>query len=202
MSDLERHGGGYELRGRRGWVHPKDVKTLTDTLGERAKLELQRLGETRKVDRENVGLPGRRGSIWVYRISARGAAAAEVEPPAALGPPERSGPRTIFSDAQWNALQAMRAALTEQSPLRFVTREVGWRTIPEIRASPLVRRSDTQLWPEDVYQLERSGLIEKREGEGVARERPLLFYRVTPLGVAVERLTLHTPAPPAYPSRK
>lgn len=197
MSNLERHGGGYELRGRRGWIHPKDVKALTEILRDRAKHELQRLGETRKVDRENVGLPGRRGSIWVYRINARGAAAAGVEPPEELGPPEESGPRTIFSDAQWVALQAMRAALTEQSPLRFVTRETGWRTIPEIRASPLVRRSDSQLWPEDVYQLERSGLIEKREGEGVARERPLAFYRVTPLGVSVERLTLHVLNPAA-----
>ena len=192
MSNFDRDGGGYELRGRRGWVHPKDLARI---LGERAKRQLQRLGETRYVDRENVGLPGRRGSIWVYRINALGAAAAEVEAPEALGPPEETGPRTIFSEAQWNALQALRAASTEQSPLRFTTREPGWRTITEIRASPLVRRADVVIGPEDVYHLERSGLAEKREAEGVARERPLVFFRVTPLGGSVQRLVLHTPGP-------
>jgi hypothetical protein len=195
MANLERDGGGYELRGRRGWIHPKDLKDLARFLGDRAKHDLQRLGETRQLDRENVALPGRRGSIWVYRINARGAAWAKVDPPADLGPPENCGPRTIFSGAQWLALQAMRAALTQQSPLRFVTREAGWRTIAEIRETPLVRRSDTQIMPEDVYHLERWGLIERRTGEGVARERPLIFYRVTLLGMSVERLALHTPDP-------
>jgi hypothetical protein len=191
LSDLDRRGGGYELRGVRGWTHIKEVpeRLVRHTDG------LPRLAERRLVDRENIALPGRGTPFWLYRINARGAELAAVDAPAAPGPSEEAPlPRMIFTDEQWAALMFMRKAKSEPIPARFIPKELGWRTIKEIREGGAVRSRDLQVWPEDVSFLERAGLLEKRTAEGVDRARPIIFYGVTDLGERVHRLERHDPA--------
>lgn len=190
LSDLNRSGGGYELRGVRGWTHAKEIpdRLVRHTDG------LPRLAERRLLDRENIALPGRGTPFWLYRINVRGAEVAGVAAPAEPGAPEEAPPpRMIFTDEQWAALLYMHRAKTEATPARFVTRELGWRTIKEIRDGAAVRSRDLQVWPEDVALLERAGLLEKREATGVDRARPIIFYRVTDVGERVHRLDRHDP---------
>lgn len=198
LSDLDRRGGGFEIRGVRGWTFPKDIAAA---LERRITDELTRLAERHLVDRENIALPGRGMAFWMYRINSRGAGLAGVEPPADPGPPEMAPPpRMVLTDPQWAALLFMRTAKTQAAPARFTTREVGWRTVKEIREGASVRSRDLQVWPEDVYHLERGGLLEKRSAPGVDRARPIAFYHITELGEQVERLERHEPAtPPAQP---
>ena len=194
LSDLERRHAGYELRGVRGWTTPKEVATA---LKRRLTDDFVRLADRRLVDRENIALPGRGNAVWLYRISARGAEVTGVKVPAEMHPPEESPPpRMIFTDSEWAALQFMRQTKDQPSPARFTTRELGWRTLKEIRDGAAVRSLDLQIWPEDVQHLERAGLLEKRNGPGVARARPLTFYRVTEIGGRVEGLNRHSPEPP------
>jgi hypothetical protein len=192
FSDLEQRGGGYELRGARGWAHHTEAsKALARVLND----DLTSLALTRGfLDRENLALPGRALGFWLYRINAQGAAAIGAPPPAPLGPNDNPSPRMIFSDAQWAALLYMRIAKTESLPARFQARETGWRTVKEIRGAASSRAHDLDVWAEDVYILERSNILEKRLEPGVGRERPIPFYRITPLGNSVRRLEWHTPA--------
>ena len=193
LSDLDRRGGGYELRGVRGWTPSKDIAAA---LKRRITDELQRLAERNLVDRENLALPRRESAFWMYRINARGAELAGVEPPREPGPAEVDPPpRMVFSDSQWAALLFMRAATTRPPARFYPQKEMGWRTIKEVRDG----ERGFQIWPEDVYQLERGGLVEKRSGEGVARTRPIVFYRVTEIGEQVQRLEPHRPAPAEEP---
>jgi hypothetical protein len=191
LSDLNQRGGGYELRGVRGWAHLKDIaaaldRHLTD--------QLVSLAERKLVDRDNIALPGRGNAIWLYRISGRGANVAGVAAPAEAGPPEPEAPsRMIFTDAQWASLQYMRNAKEQASPPRFNAKETGWRTIKEIREGAETRSLDLQIWPEDVYQLERAGLLEKRNERGNDGARRLSFYRISDLGERVVRLERHSP---------
>jgi hypothetical protein len=152
------------------------------------------MAERRLLDRENIALPGRATPFWLYRINARGAEVAGVAAPAEPGAPEEEAPpRMIFTDEQWAALQYMRKAKAEATPARFVTRELGWRTIKEIREGGAVRSRDLQVWPEDIAMLERANLLEKREAAGVDRARPIIFYRVTEVGERVHRLVRRDP---------
>lgn len=192
LSELTRLGGGYELRGVRGWTYTKEIpdRLVRHTDG------LARLAERRLLDRENIALPGRTTPFWLYRISARGAEVAGVDAPRAVGGPEEApSPRMIFTDEQWAALLYMRKARTENVPTHFLTREAGWRTIKNIREGGAVRSLDLQVWPEDVAMLERTGLLEKRNASGVDRQRPIIIYRITEVGMHVHRLV--RPAGPA-----
>jgi hypothetical protein len=194
LSDLERRHAGYELRGVRGWTTPKEV---TAALNRRLTDDLVRLADRKLVDRENIALPGRASAVWLYRISARGAQVTGLQEPIELGPPEASPPpHMIMTESEWAALQFMRGAKDQPSPARFTSRELGWRTLKEIRDGASVRSRDLQIWPEDVQHLERAGLLDKRNEPGVARARPLTFYRVTEIGGRVERLDRHAPEPP------
>lgn len=190
LSDLERRRGGYALRGVYGWAHGKEVAAALDR---RLTDDLARLADRALVDRENIALTGRGTAVWLYRISGRGAEVAGVDEPAKLGPPDESPPpRMIFTDAEWAALRFMRDAKVRSSPVRFTTRELGWRTVKEIRDGGAVPSRDLQIWPEDVYHLERAGLLVKRNELGVDRARPLTFYRVSDIGDRVERLKRHS----------
>jgi hypothetical protein len=100
----------------------------------------------------------------------------------------------IFTEPQWSALQYMRQAPTQDFPTRFLTRESGWRTPSEIREAASVRTRGIQVWLDDVYLLERAGLLRKRKEIGVARSRPLTFYHITTLGTQVVRLKWNGPA--------
>lgn len=191
FSDLDRRGAGYELRGVRGWAHTSEVATALDRI---LQDEITRLTARGLLDRENIALPGRSLGYWLHRISALGAEAIAATTPRPLGPPDPPSLRMTFTDPQWSALEYMRRAKTE-SPARFVTRELGWRTVGEITKSGSVRSRDISIWPEDVHQLERARLLEKRNDAGAARTRPLTFYRVTDLGERVTRLERHSPAP-------
>jgi hypothetical protein len=189
FSELERSGGGYQLRGVRGWTLAKEIpeRLIRHTDG------LPRIAEHRLLDRENIALPGRASPFWLYRINARGAELSGVAAPAEPGAPEEAPPpRMIFTAEQWSALLYMRSAKSEASPARFATRELGWRTIKEIRDGGAVRSIDLQVWAEDVTMLERARLLEKREASGVDRARPIIFYRVTDIGERVQRLEGHS----------
>lgn len=192
FSELERSGGGYQLRGVRGWTLAKEIpeRLIRHTDG------LPCIAERRLLDRENIALPGRGSPFWLYRINARGAELAGVAAPAAPAEPgapeEAPPPRMIFTAEQWSALLYMRSAKSEASPARFATRELGWRTIKEIRDGGAVRSIDLQVWAEDVTMLERARLLEKREASGVDRARPIIFYRVTEIGEQVQRLEGHS----------
>lgn len=193
LSDLERSGAGYELRGARGWTYAKEIPDRlvrhTDSL--------PRLAERRLLDRENIALPGRATPFWLYRVSALGAELVGAPAPAPLGPVEEAAPpRMIFTDEQWAALLYMRKAKSETTPVRLATRELGWRTMKEIRDGAGVRSRDLQVWPEDVAHLERAALLEKREATGVDRAKPIIFYRVTDVGERVDRLVRHDPTEP------
>jgi hypothetical protein len=100
----------------------------------------------------------------------------------------------IFTEPQWAALQYMREAPSQALPTRFVTRESGWRTPSELREAASIRARGIQVCFDDVYLLERAGLVEKRKEIGIARSRPLTFYRITTLGAQVVRLKWNGPA--------
>lgn len=190
LSDLAQRGRGYELRGVCGWTHAKEIpeRLVRHTDG------LPRLAERRLLDRENIALPGRATPFWLYRINVLGAELAGVTAPAEPGAPEEAPPpRMIFKDEQWAALLYMRKAKSETTPARLATRELGWRTMKEIRDGGGVRSRDLQVWPEDVALLHRAALLEKRDATGVDRARPIIFYRVTDLGERVHRLDRHDP---------
>lgn len=142
----------------------------------------------------NIALTGgRRSAAWVYRINAAGAAVAGTPAPAALDPaPEEAGPRAIFTDAQWLAIEVLREAKRAGTRLRF-SQEPGWRSTLEIREAGL-RMKNLGIQAEDVYGLARAGLLERRRGSNVEGVRQIHFYRVTPLGEAVQRLVWNLPA--------
>lgn len=196
LSDLARRGGGYELRGVSGWVQPSDVSAAVDR--PLATDALARLAAKGQLERHNIALPGRGAPLWLYRINPLGAEVVGAAPPAEPGSAEDSA-QLIFTDAQWLALRVMRAAKDEASPLRFTTRERGWRTIGEIRTGALALVRDASIWPEDVYFLVRAGLLEKRKGPGAARARPLVFYRVSEMGENVGRLVQASGEPIGQP---
>lgn len=187
LSSLDRRRGGYEVRGVRGWAHLKDIAAGLDR---RLTDQLVSIAEREWVDRENIALPGRGTAVWLYRINPRGANVASVPTPEEPGPPEEAPPpRMIFTDPQWSSLQYMRSVKAEPFPIRVTTRETGWRTVKEIREGAENRSQELQIWPEDVHELERAGLLEKRHApvaDGACR--PAL-YRITDLGERVTRLT-------------
>lgn len=196
LSDLAQRGGGYELRGVAGWVQPSDVSAALER--PLASDALSRLAAKGQLDRQNIALPGRGAPLWLYRINPLGAEVVGAARPAEPGPADDSA-QLIFTDAQWIALRVMRAAKDQASPLRFFTRERGWRTIGEIRTGASALERDASIWPEDVYFLERAGLLEKRKGPGAARARPLVFYRVSEIGENVRRLVQVSAEPVAQP---
>lgn len=189
FSDLEQRRAGYELRNALGWAHHTEVSKALDRVLQE---ELTRLAARGFLVRENIALPGRKLSFWLYRISERGADAIGAPAPPPLGPPlDPQIRRMIFSEPAWAALLYMRTAKTQASPARFATRELGWRTITEIRDAASSRRLEIDVWADDVYSLERLKLLDKRQEPGVARERPITFYRINDLGESVERIEWH-----------
>lgn len=189
LSSIDQNGRGYELRGVRGWALNKEIATA---LNRRLTDELARLAERKLIDRENIALHGRTQGMWLYRINERGADLIGAAAPSPPGLPwDAEKPHLIFTAPQWAALEYMRAARTKATPARFDTREIGWRTIKEIREGASSRRKEIDVWPDDVYFLERSRLVEKRQAPGISRERPLAFYRITEIGDSVERLQWH-----------
>ena len=192
LSELAQRGGGYHMRGQPGWASPADAAAA---IGRLAREVLVQLAGSGKLDRVNIALSGgRMTAAWLYRINAAGASAAGLPAPSALAPaPEAAGPRAIFTDAQWLAIEVLREAKRAGTRLRF-SQEPGWRTTHEIREAGL--RTTPGLQAEDVYGLARAGLLEMRRGSNVEGIRQIHFYRVTPLGEAVERLVWHPPAAP------
>ena len=189
FSSLEQRQAGYELRDVRGWAHHTDVsRALNRVLQD----ELASLATRGFLDREDVALPGRTLGFWLYRISRKGAeslGAPAPSPPGSLLDPDKR--QMIFTESQWAALVHMRAAKEQPSPVRFATRELGWRTTKEIRKAASSHRHAIYVSADDVHLLERYRLLDKRQEPGVARERPLTFYRINPLGEVVERLKWH-----------
>src|SRR5829696_3801676 len=66
LRDLARRGGGYELRGVRGWAPAADVGDATGAFG--AGDDLRSLAARGELIRADVSVPDATTPVWVYRI--------------------------------------------------------------------------------------------------------------------------------------
>jgi hypothetical protein len=204
LRDLARHGGGYELRGARGWATAADAGDATGAVGagESLKAAFQR-GD---LIREDVSVPDAASPVWVYRITdgtARRMAELEgVEhvPVQASGAPVEQ--RAYVRPGVLTALDALRYAAENSSARRArIAGEPEWRTARELtgwlRTEGDRTGHERSFLSDDLAWAVKTGLMERRElpppPSSPRSVRPVIAYRITVAGAAVKPLVWHDP---------
>lgn len=172
-------GSGWSWRGASGWIRSADCAPLPAWRAAECLAALCRKG---LAIREDVRPPGKRLPVWLYRVTAPGAAAFAAggrRAPAvpAPGPPEERVHRFLVPPGPLAALEVL--ARARRSSGDRPEKGSGWLTSTEIR-----RRATAALAPEDVHWLVGTGLAERRDLPIPARTRPVILYRATPEGLA------------------
>ncbi len=193
LGDLAMRGGGYLLHGRAGWVSPADAAAR---YGRPAMEALGYLASKQRLDRVNIAPTGFR-PFWIYRIAAVGMAAAGVEMPAPWDATAEVGTWAVLTDSEWLAVEILQQAAQTRARLRFPAQEPGWRSLREIREAAEARNGSVHA--QDVYEVERLGLVEKRRGAAAAGVQQIHFFHATSHGLRVERLVWHEPSSPNDP---
>jgi hypothetical protein len=208
FAQLAARGAGYELRGVRDWAHADDVQQRLR--GHRWSELLSVLAEARQLDRECVSPPEAKSPSYVYRIAewgleaVRALVSAELPPIPPAGPPDTALRVYVRRGGRW-ALEVLREAYRVGGKPHRMNGEPGWLTSMEIR-KPLEAWNRLHgseegfriILDTDTLSLISSGLIEKAHVQlAWGREKPVVMYRVTPLGRTVKLLEWYEPEPGA-----
>jgi hypothetical protein len=202
LRDLARRGGGYELRGVRGWATAADVADGTGAYpaGESLKAAFQR-GD---VIREDVSVAGAASPVWVYRITDETACRmAELEGVEHV-PVQPSGAqveqRAYLRPGVVAALDALSYAAENSTARRArIPGEPEWRTARELtdwlRAEGDCTGHERSFLSDDLGWAVRTGLLERPELSPPPNSpiRPVIVYRITVKGAAVKALVWHEP---------
>lgn len=204
LRDQARRGGGYELRGVRGWATAADVGDATNTY--RAGEHLTTAFKGGYVIREDVRVPGAPAPVWVYRITdetARRMAELEGTEHVPVQASGRSvGKRRYLRPGVKAALDALRYAAENSSARRArIAGEPEWRTARELtnwlRAEGDRTGDQRSFFSDDLTWAVKTGLIERRELPPPPNSphsiRPVIVYRITAAGAAVKPLVWHDP---------
>lgn len=193
LSGLAVRGSGYVLHGRAGWVGPRDAAAV---YGRAAMEALVYLASKHRLDRENIA-PAGFPAFWIYCINSAGAAAVGIDIPPPCEPKGALGQWSVLTDREWLAVEILQQAAQTRARLRFPAQEPGWRTLREIREAAEAKNQSVHA--QDVYEVERLGLVQKRRGSAGAGVAQIHFYRATDHGLKVERLVWRAPTVPGTP---
>lgn len=209
---LVERGGGYLLRGVRGWAHPEDVRlAMRGILWGECCIQLAQVG---LLIQELASAPQAATPDFVYRVTHCGIgkyssfSGRSIAPPPPLGLPD-SEPRLYARHGAIWALQPLREARVKRSYPRRVDGEGGWLTAAEIR-KPLRDWNDRYGEP-GVYRcfddstlrgLIVGGLVERQRIKlAFGREAPVVLYRATDAGQTAHLLEWRAPnLPPGRPA--
>jgi hypothetical protein len=198
LLDLVSRDAGYRIHGARGWATAHGVEegvstwSVAETLAEQAQC-----GRAMRVD---VRAPGDAKPVWAYRITQKGVdalAEAVGTVPAGIDPPEGDrGAAVWIREGAWVALLALRSAVKNPPKHEkvWIVRESGWRSSRQLTRHVELEDEAAGLSPgrsffsEDLSWLARVGFAERQV---VAKTH---VYRVTPAGLAVQRLEWKEPA--------
>jgi len=193
---------GWRRRQVTGWLFIHELVENASRYVGSALADLHRWGMVEKVD---VREQGTARAVNLYRITSRGLAALGISrdqlelPIPARDPREES---TLYMPrAAWGALEILRREADEEAG-RERFGEEGWMNAGEIYAAGQNVLSDDMAW------LARRGLVDRRPVPDERRPRsPMIVYRVTARGRAVEKLQahgglVHVRVPPRPPPRE
>jgi hypothetical protein len=204
LRDLARRGGGYELRGVRGWATAADVADGTGAC--RTSENLKAAVERADLIREDVRVPDASSPVWVYHITDETARRmADLEGVEHV-PVQASGAqveqRAYLRPGVQAALDALRYAAGHSSARRArIPGEPEWRTARELtgwlRAEGEKTGDERSFLSDDLAWAARTGLIERRElpppPHAPTSVRPVIVYRITVAGAAIKPLVRHDP---------
>lgn len=174
---------GWKRQQVTGWLFIHELVESASVYVGSTLADLHRWGMVEKAD---VREQGTAKSVNLYRITSRGLAALGIPreqldlPLPAPDPREES---TVYMPrAAWGALEVLRRH-AERGTGRERFGETGWMNAGEIYSAGQNVLSDDLAW------LARRGLVERRPVPDERRPRsPMIVYRVTTRGRAVERL--------------
>lgn len=203
LRDLARRGGGYELRGVRGWATAADVAKATALYhaGENLETAFQR-GE---LIREDVSVPDAASAVRVYRISEETARRIAQLEGVEHVPLQASGPqveqRVYLRGGVITALDALRFAAENSTSRRArITDEPEWRTARELtgwlRSEGDRTGQERSFLSDDLAWAIKNGLTERRElppPPNSYTSAPVVVYRITVTGAAVRPLVWYDP---------
>jgi hypothetical protein len=192
LLELVSRDAGYLVHGVRGWATAWAVEEAMSTWSASELMAGQ--AECGRMVRVDVRVPGDAKAVWAYRITQKGidALAAVVgTAPVGIDPPwSERGAAVYIGDGAWVALGALRSVV--ENPQKWekfwIVGETGWRSSREL--TRLVELEDEEdgrspgrtFFSEHLAWLARVGLADRRV---VAKTH---IYRVTPAGLAVQRL--------------
>lgn len=202
---LAEKGGGYLVRGVRGWAHPDDVRLRNRGFSwAECCFQLARSG---LLVRELASAPTAASATSVFRVTDKGVAkhsgisGQKVGAIPPIGPSDQTVRLYAVNGAHW-VLEMLREARAACWPRR-VNGEPGWLTAIEIK-KPLREWNEEHgkpghyRWFDDttLRSLIVGGLVEvRRVPLAWGRNTPVVVYRATDLGQAAELLEWQTPHP-------
>jgi len=132
LAERDAGGGGYSVRGVRGWALREDVeRAINRSLTER----LPKLHTRGLLDREDVRAPHVPGAVYVYRVTERCMgllARREGITEHALAQPGEREAAVYIPPRALAALDQLRRAACDPRPFHFG--ESGWRTLRQLEA--------------------------------------------------------------------
>jgi hypothetical protein len=197
---LAGRGGGYELRGVRGWATAADVGDATGAFG--AGEDLRSLVERGDLIREDVSVPDATTPVWVYRITDDTARLlAELEGTGHVSvqpyPNESGGPPAYIRPGVAVVLGAMGHAFDNSAARRArIVGEPEWRTCRELTDWVRSTGGEPHFSSDDLTWAVKNGLAERRElppPVHSSTSAPVVVYRITVTGAAVQPLVWHDP---------
>ena len=193
-------GGGYEVRGVRGWAHRVDVEA---GIGCSILSLLPLLFRRRLLHRTDVRPPVSERPAWVYRLKDASVRAVAERTGAALGPipplhPPGGEPPVFAPRRKYRALLLMRAAHDDpDAPLRFG--EPGWVAPRELGIAADRERhgflAAAEVTTADLRWLLRAGLVERRNAPAPRSGEAAILWRATKMGRRVRLLDWREPGP-------
>lgn len=202
LDEFVRAGHGYEARGFHGWAGLAEIETATGVYA--AAEALRRAYRAGRIVREDVSVPDAATPVWVYRItdtSSRDIADLRDEAHIPVPPPAQGREtRALMPSLRIAALDALRHAAEHPGEREWIPGEPEWRTSLELtgwlKDQYWTTGLDRVFMPGDVARLVTHCLAQDRAAPVQPhRKKPLILYRITVAGAALQ--TLSWQGPPA-----
>jgi hypothetical protein len=196
LLELVAHGGGYKIRGVRGWADAAVIERNSTTWGAGEVLRVQ--ARRGRILQHDVRVPGEGRPTWAYRICQPGAdclAEAVGAWAAGIRDPDRSyDTQVLLRDGVAAALRGLRISAAAQvtSCRVWIADEPHWRSAREINAllaedDDAAGRVARACWSEDLRWL-----VTRKFAEELVLDRTHL-YRLTEAGARLRPLEWRDP---------
>jgi hypothetical protein len=196
LTELAARGGGYRLKGVRGWADPGEIERHTQTWAVSDLLRVQvRRGRVIAYDARP---PGERHPLWLYRVAQPGvdclAESVNVWPAGVREPRLGGDPRVFLREGPLRAWQALKLASAPGRRARrvWVPDQPEWCPARELNAllaaeDEAVGRTARCFWSEDLRWMVRHSFADE-----LVVDRTHV-YKLTEAGVQLRPLEWRDP---------